>query len=371
MKARTKRNLIIYYTILCTLGTVKFNRIVRKNPYFFDEILQTIENGQDYPDELSDEINAIYDKLIEEFPQYKDLIIKRKKNLKIIATDYDKYERNPITSSFYIDINDHIILNKKQIKSLSHEIIHQISGLKNIEATGFYDFESNSNIGYGLNEGMTTLIDSEVISEDPSQQINDYCIELMSARLITNILGKDFMIEVFFDSNKNINDIMNELSIYFDSNKEVREYIKSIDKATDALKEYANVYFLKDIYDIDEVTVENAYNKFRDSYILPLSYNYKLATNYIKRLEKEGVNKYKIWDEIKWMDSQFNFAENQVYINLEEDSNYKEYMELREFYFKSYILSNYESVTYKYKGLIVESKTEIEVPKKKVYQYNN
>lgn len=190
---------------------------------------------------ISEELKDIFNKFIN-YVDYQNieyclvnlssLKIDKRKNIKEILFDFAKLS---LTSGYY-DTKDNkitIIFNNKNV--LSHEFLHMAStsyfdhrlcGFHII--TDFYDDMTSRDMGVGLNEGYTELLNSRIFSSN--KKSNAYKLNVEIAKLI----------ECFFDSPKemeyayfhsNISAVYDAICKY--SNREEFFYIiKTLDSLT-------------------------------------------------------------------------------------------------------------------------------------------
>ena len=116
------------------------------------------------------------------------------------------------------------ILTDEYLPVINHELLHMSSSIYKDEITysGFYQESDNINIGKGINEGYTELLNCRYFSQNK----NHYSIEKHIVSILEQIVGKEKMENLYF--NANLKGLIKELEKY-SSTKEIIKFIENTD----------------------------------------------------------------------------------------------------------------------------------------------
>lgn len=249
--------------IRITNRKVKY-KLVQKNFYTDYKVISkpqiinkqdNVYNNQIVSEEMNNIINKVYSVLEPEVSKESMQIIENNLNnikekssyLKSIKLSLigggGKYSPigHTISKNYFLTKKD-MIIKGKQVESkkllqkiLSHELIHAASSHKNKNKiiVGFNQCNmlrpNSSNIGRGINEGYTDYISNKYIV-DKNLNIKGvdvgYNYEVIIAQIIELIVGKEKMINMFFQGD--LEGLIKELSKYQDELK-VKQFILDLD----------------------------------------------------------------------------------------------------------------------------------------------
>ena len=203
-------------------------------------------------------------------------------NVSIIIRD-ENYDYLGLCSYIKNEIN----LREDSLECIYHELLHRMS-IKKFNS-GYAGLESYKriHIGYGLNEGYTEKLTEEMFKDyiEDSYCYDGYYIEKNLATIIENVIGKNKMKLLYFNSGFNV--FVKLLSKYLDR-KDVLYLLCDIDKYYEILKLYRGK---KDIPNIIKKKI----------YLIESEIYYrliKLYTNYLNnnrdniKQELESINEY-------------------------------------------------------------------------------
>lgn len=189
-------------------------------------------------------------------------------------------------------LSKNIGLEQEQIIKiiLSHELMHAASSYKedNKIAAGFhqrYIINMGNNkdysIGVGINEGYTDLISKRYLVEDYGTDRIGYYYEEKIAELTELIVGKDKMINLYFQAN--LKGLVEELSKY-SSLEEAKEFIVALDTILNTKR---NKFIIeKDDVIITLMNKVNTYLYKAFNNKTNIDPNYKNIDNYLKDSDK-------------------------------------------------------------------------------------
>lgn len=182
---------------------------IKKIPY--------VDVRQKYEQEIQNFISVIKEKL-----SYVDLTIYNR-NIEELVINETNLE-NGIDGQYSVDGIRIKLLHNDKGRSLTHELLHLASSFLSgeIKFSGFHQVSNKLNIGRGLNEGYTTLLDSRYFdSSDKS-----YLVAKVFAETIEKIVGQEKMTKIYFKAD--LYGLVKELSKYCIEN-DVYLVIKNID----------------------------------------------------------------------------------------------------------------------------------------------
>lgn len=168
-------------------------------------------------------------KMIEKFPKenltnlynnINNIKINCKKTLRIDNTIY--------AGSYSTKKNKITIATEDYLSTITHELLHMSSSkyINNIIYSGFSQIYKHINIGTGITEGYTELLNKRYFNS----QDNCYHVESHIAKIIEEIIGQEKMENLYF--NANLNGLNEELKKY-STTKEILEFIKNTDYLSD------------------------------------------------------------------------------------------------------------------------------------------
>ena len=130
-----------------------------------------------------------------------------------------------ITGRYNVGLNIIELLNEDSGDSITHELLHLSSAFynNNMRFCGFRQSDDEIDIGRGLNEGYTSLLDDRYFLEDCSKI---YYLLMIISSCIEEIVGKENMEKMYFDAN--LYGLIEELKKFVDEDA-VYDLIKNID----------------------------------------------------------------------------------------------------------------------------------------------
>lgn len=230
-----------------------------------------------------------------------------------------------IYGRYYTKYNLIELLENDISKSLTHEMLHMSSTIYDgkIEFSGFNQKSKDFEIGYGINEGYTSLLDKRYFKEVS----NSYLVFQILASFIEQIIGQEKMTKMYFEAD--LYGLIQELSKYCDenlayklvyeidflfndietndiddSNKEkLKEHQKAAKKVSEILL-VCYINYLKNSLN-KGLLEKKKFNELLHDFIIKLSFSYKVGNHDIKYLTPELFS-----DVIDWY-----FPENENNVN--------------------------------------------------------
>lgn len=200
---------------------------ISKTPNILRE--QNIKNKNHFKRKFNIYINTFYNTLEKEnintdlfLKNLQTLLIEEKENFK------DLIYIPPKVNGFYdFDENKIVVLEDHILTSIYHELLHCASSKKVEDGSicGFSKKTNKINIGRGLNEGYTILLEERYFGNIYNQTA--YTLEKHIASMLEKIIGKDIMTKLYFDAS--LQKLIKVMGC-FSKEDDIYEFLINIDK---------------------------------------------------------------------------------------------------------------------------------------------